>query len=144
MAKLTDKQKKKIIADYILMENYSEVARLNGVSRNTVKTVVQSDKDTAEKCQQKKEENTAAILSHMGKQKDRVCDILDKMLDALDNQEKMKNATLPQIATALGILVDKYGANENRQPYKPGADDEDDPLTKSLKEEAERLNNADQ
>ena len=31
MAKLTDKQKKKIIADYVENQNFSETARINGV-----------------------------------------------------------------------------------------------------------------
>lgn len=114
VAKLTDKQRKKIIADYTQFENYSAVARLHGVSRNTVKSIVLADCKTAEKCRLKKEENTAAILAHMGRQKNRVCGILDKLLEALDDPDKMECATLPQIATALGILVDKYSMDETR------------------------------
>lgn len=36
-ARLTDKQKKKIIADYVEMGSFNAAAKANGVSRNTVK-----------------------------------------------------------------------------------------------------------
>ena len=62
MAKITDRQRKKIIADYVQLENYSAVARLHGVTRNTVKAIVLADKETAEKCRLKKAENTVAVL----------------------------------------------------------------------------------
>ncbi len=68
-ARLTDKQKKKIIADYIQIESYNAVAKMNGVSKDTVKRVVQNCADFAQKAQQKKEENTADILAYMERQK---------------------------------------------------------------------------
>lgn len=36
-ARLTDKQKKKIIADYVQLGSYNATAKVNGVSLNTVK-----------------------------------------------------------------------------------------------------------
>ena len=64
--KLTDKQKKKIIADYISTGNYSETARMNGkISPNTVKAIVNADEEFANKCEQKKEENIKDILDYM-------------------------------------------------------------------------------
>lgn len=52
--KLTDKQKKKIIADYIDNNNYSETARMNGnISPNTVKSIVKGNTDIAKKCEEK-------------------------------------------------------------------------------------------
>ena len=47
MAKhLTDREKKKIIADYAECGNYSQVARKHKVSFDTVKRVVISDPET--------------------------------------------------------------------------------------------------
>ena len=69
MPRLTDKTRKRIIADYVTCGNYSEVARKYGVARNTVKAIVAKDGETAEKCRRKKEQNTADILSHMEMQK---------------------------------------------------------------------------
>ena len=54
--KLTDKEEKKIIADYIETNNYSETGRLNNVSDKTVKRVIdrQDDKEMVKKVEEKK------------------------------------------------------------------------------------------
>ena len=54
MARLTDRQKKKIIADYIQLESYNAAAKINGVSPNTVKNLVTGNADIAQKCELKK------------------------------------------------------------------------------------------
>ena len=41
-ARLTDKQKKKIVADYLELGSYLAVAKKNGVSDSSVKRVVQN------------------------------------------------------------------------------------------------------
>ena len=112
MARISDKQHKKIIALYAECGNYSTVARELGISVSTVKRHCQSDDETAQRVEEKKKENTAAVLQYMEGQKERVCGILDKMLDALETPGKIEAATLPQIATAFGILVDKYSIGE--------------------------------
>lgn len=53
-ARLTDKQKKKIIADYVELGSYNAVAKLHGVSRQTVKNVVTDDAEIGQLLQQKK------------------------------------------------------------------------------------------
>lgn len=111
-ARLTDKQKKKIIADYIQLESYNAAAKMNGVSKDTVKRVIQNCDDFAKKMQQKKEENTADILQYMERQKDNVCEILDICLNELKKPEKYTKAPLQQIATTMAILIDKYTADK--------------------------------
>ena len=64
-ARLTDRQKKKIIADYVQLGSYNAAAKINGVSKDTVKRVIQNCDDFVQKAQQKKEENTADILEYM-------------------------------------------------------------------------------
>lgn len=135
MAKITDRQRKKIIADYVQLENYSAVARLHGVTRNTVKAIVLADKETAEKCRLKKAENTVAVLEHMSRQKDRVCGLLDRLIDAMDDPVKMDCSTLPQLATALGILVDKYTADEARTNGIPQENNIFEVIEESTREE---------
>ncbi len=107
MAQLTDKQRKQIIADYIDTGNYSEAARRNGVSRNAVKAIVQKDEKTAEKLQQKKEQNTIEILEALGEQTHKViafCEAsLDRLLEVLPQAKNVRD-----IATAVGIMIDKY------------------------------------
>ncbi len=115
MAKrLTDKERKKIIADYIDCGNYSAAAKQNGVSRTTVKNIVDADGESCEKLHRKKEQNTADILEYMESRRDAVCGILALYLDALTDPEKIEKATLPQIATSMGILIDKFAAVDRR------------------------------
>lgn len=106
--KLTDKQKKRIIADYIECQNYRETGRRNGVSDNTVRSIVKSSPAISQKLAQKKEENTESILAFMDSQKNKVCKLLGEYLDDLSNPDKRKSATVAQQATVLGILIDKY------------------------------------
>ena len=119
-ARLTDKQKKKIIADYVQLGSYNATAKVNGVSLNTVKKIVQGNADIAEMCNQKKDENTADILAYMDSQKGVVCEIIGKGLAALNDPEKLAEASPAQITTALGTLIDKFTANtEQRQEIHP-------------------------
>ncbi|MDE5577714.1 MAG: helix-turn-helix domain-containing protein [Oscillospiraceae bacterium] len=111
-ARLTDKQKKKIIADYIQFGSYTAVAKLNGVSKDTVKRIVQNCADFAQKAQQKKEENTADVLKYMEHQRDNVCELLDIYLEELKSPEKIEAAGLREIATTMAILIDKYIADK--------------------------------
>ena len=120
-ARLTDKQKKKIIADYIELGSYNAVAQLNGVSRTTVKRIVVNDTEMLQKVQIKKEENTKEILAYMDKQKEQVCSIIDKILNQMSNDVKIASTPLNQLATTMGILIDKFAASElTKGPSKEG------------------------
>lgn len=138
-ARLTDKQKKKIIADYVQIGRYSATAKLNGVSRNTVKAIVIGNAEIANKCQQKKEENTADILDYMESQKNDVCEFLRLAMEQLKNSEKLEKAQLQQIATTMAIVIDKYTA------FGGGSKDEseEDGLSRSLRELGEGLESDD-
>lgn len=107
-ARLTDRQKKKILADYVQTNNYCATAKLNGVSANTVKKIVQTNADIAEKLIRKKEENTADVLTYMESQRDVVCQIIGKGLAVLNDPAKLAEATPSQITTAIGTLIDKW------------------------------------
>jgi hypothetical protein len=107
-ARLTDRQKKKILADYVQTNNYCATAKINGVSANTVKKIVLTNADIAEKLVQKKEENTADVLAYMDSQRDVVCQIIGKGLAVLNDPAKLAEATPSQITTAIGTLIDKW------------------------------------
>ena len=107
-ARLTDKQKKKIIADYVELGSYNAVARKHKVSATTVKNIVQSDRESVGKCEDKKTENSRSIISHMESKRDVVNEIITKGLEVLNSPEKLKEATPNQITTALGTLIDKF------------------------------------
>jgi len=109
--KLTDKQKKKIVADYIENENFSEVARMNGVNASTVKRLIDSgyDKNLQEKARQKKEENTQSTIEYMQTQHATKKRILDKLLKGIElKAEDIDMFTnIKDLATAYGIILDK-------------------------------------
>lgn len=107
--KLTDKQKKKIIADYIDNNNYSETARMNNTTDTTVRRIIRENKDVSEKVEQKKEENSRDMVEYM-KNKDndkkRIVDLCFKALDKkLSNLDMFTN--VKDIATVYGIIMDK-------------------------------------
>ncbi len=120
MAKrLTDKQKKRIIADYVELGSYNAVAKKHHIADSTVKRVVMKDGDTQRKAEQKKAENTADILAFMDGQKDKVCSLLDKYLDAMGDRQKIDRAGIQQLATAMAIVIDKYAVTaQNEQAIK--------------------------
>lgn len=111
MGKLTDKQRKEIIASYVECENYSEVARRFNVSDMTVKRLVEKpeNEDVLEKVEQKREENTQEVLEAMKKRNQKKIVIIDKIFEAMEG--KLKNVdmftNIKDLATAYGIIMDK-------------------------------------
>lgn len=134
MAKrLTDRQKKEIIAEYTQCGSYNATAKKYGISDKTVKRIVEENPDFTKIAEHKKEQNTSDVLAYMETQKDIVCSIIGKGLAVLNDNEKLASATPAQITTALGTLIDKFttvsGINEAKS---------DDPLSKSLEELARK------
>lgn len=116
--KLTDKQKKQMIARYAECENYSQVAREFHVSVTTAKRVIDGDKNTLNKVKQKKEQNTQDMLAYMDAQKGSIQKLLTDIIEAMSDPEKRARATIRDLATAYGIIYDKI------MQSAPKADDE--------------------
>ena len=134
-ARLTDKQKKKIVADYLELGSYRSTAKKNNVADGTVKRIVLECGDFEQKIAQKKEENTTDILAYMESKRGVVCEIIEKGLAALNSAEKLADASPAQITTALGTLIDKWAAVSGG----PADTAKEDELSKSLREMAEEL-----
>lgn len=134
-ARLTDRQKQKILADYVQLGSYNATAKLNGCALNTVKKLVQTNADIAELCNRKKEENTADVLAYMDAHKDLVCSFIGKGLEMLNDPDKLASANLSQITTAMGTLIDKWAMIG----VSPANTVKDDALSQSLREMAEDL-----
>nr|DAF38615.1 MAG TPA: helix-turn-helix domain protein [Caudoviricetes sp.] len=106
-ARLTDKQKKKIVADYLECESYNATAKKNGVCGQTVRRVIEESQGITENLKRKKEENTADILAYMDSRRKQVCDIIEVGLAVLP--EKIQTAkTASEVTTAIGTLIDKW------------------------------------
>ena len=109
MGKLTDKQKKEIIASYVECENYSEVGRKFNISDVAVRNIIKENEETSKKLEQKHEENTEEVLEAMKKRSQRKIQLIDKIFDAMDG--KLNNidmfTNIKDLATAYGIIIDK-------------------------------------
>lgn len=107
--KLTDKQKKKIIADYMENQNYSETGRLNDVSNKTVERLVKNNEEVSNKVKEKKEENTKDILEYMDNIAEKQKKIIDLSLEVLE--QKLSNPDLftniRDVAIVYGTIFDK-------------------------------------
>lgn len=107
-ARLTDKQKKRIIADYVELGSYNAVAKKHGVAVTTVKrTVLGKESETTKKAKHKKDKNTLDMLAYMESRKKKTQDTLDILLEYMSDPEKLAKASLVQLGTVYGILVDK-------------------------------------
>ena len=137
--KLNERQRYEVVADYLECNNYSEVARKYGVSIKTVRRIVAENAQFAQNAQHKKEECAEDVLTHMQKQLGTVNLIIDTYLKRLLDDDMIAKATPSQVTTALGTLIDKYAMLKNHV----GTSLVDDPITKALKDEAERMNNGD-
>lgn len=134
-ARLTDKQKKEIIADYVQLGSYNAVGKKHGIAASTVRKIVLADPESKEKLNRKKEENSADVLAYMDSQKQIVCEIIGKGLMVLNDPEKMKSATPNQITTALGTLIDKWVMVNGSS----GPEAKEDGLSASLRELAKEM-----
>lgn len=133
-ARLTDKLRKKIVADYLDTQSINLSAKRNGVSWDSARKAIEEAGEIEEKLERKKQENTADIIAYMESKRQAVCDIIELGLEVLP--EKIKNArTASEVTTALGTLIDKFTAFGSL----PGDTAKEDDLSKSLREMAEEL-----
>lgn len=120
-ARLTDKQKKNIIADRAAEMSLRQLARKYDVSTTTIYRVLAGNDEVKQLVTQKKKQNTLEMLEYMDSRKGEAQGIIDLYLKKLADPDKLEGATLAQIATALGIVVDKFTkTSEAYSSDKPG------------------------
>lgn len=110
MAKrLTDKERKKILADYIQCQNYREVGRKHKIADITVKRIVGREPDTLQKVAQKAEENTHDTLTYIQQQHEQKRRIASKLLTAIETKAETTDmfTNIRDLTTAYGIIIDK-------------------------------------
>lgn len=107
--RLSPKREIKILADYAELQSAKKVALLNDVSVTTVRNVLKRNPDkTVRMIAEKQHELNESVLSYMDSKKDKVCQFLDQALDEIQKDEKFAKASMVQIATSMGILIDKW------------------------------------
>ena len=114
--KLTDKQRKKIIADYSINQNYCETARINKVSEFTVRRICKNpdNKEITKVIEDKKNQNTRDVLEYMDSIAEDQKKVLKLSLDALI--QKLENPDMftgvKDIAMVYGVIFDKAVKSE--------------------------------
>ena len=107
--KLTDKQKKKIVADYVENQNYLKTANMNGIKAESVRRIVKADNSFVKKSEEKKEKDTKDILEYMDTIKEKQKRIIDLSLQALEDKLESPDmfTNVKDIATVYGVIFDK-------------------------------------
>lgn len=140
MPKLTDRQKKKIIADYVDNGNYSETARMNNTTDTTVRTIIKENKNIAlKKMEQKKEENTQDMLQYLESKKEDKKRVIELCFKALEDKLASPDmfTSIRDIAMVYGIIVDKDLKIKEIEATKSNVED----INKNISNIANLLNN---
>lgn len=140
MPKLTDRQKKKIIADYVDNGNYSETARMNNTTDTTVRTIIKENKNVAlKKMEQKKEENTQDMLQYLESKKEDKKRVIELCFKALEDKLATPDmfTSVRDIAMVYGIIVDKDLKIKEIEATKTNAEN----INKNISNIANLLNN---
>ena len=139
LPKLTDRQKKKIIADYVDNGNYSETARINGVNKSTVQRLISKNQEVQQKAQEKKEENTQDMLQYLESKKEDKKRVIEMCFKALEDKLASPDmfTSVSDIAMVYGIIVDKDLKIKEIEATKNNVED----INKNISNIANLLNN---
>ena len=107
-AHLSDRTKKKIIREYVDGASSRKLAEKYKVSSTTILRVVKSDPKLAQKVAQKKEQNTLDMLAYLDTRTKNAQEFIDLALEAIKDPEKIDRASVQTLATAVGIIIDKF------------------------------------
>lgn len=120
--------------DYIEMKNYSAAGRKNGVSASTVRRAVSENKQLYTVLCDKLGEKRFSIEKYLKGKREMIMEIAEKCLDILNDDDKLRSATVPQLTSAVATIMEKLlPEEESEQEYSS------DPLSESLMELAEGL-----
>nr|DAK79364.1 MAG TPA: hypothetical protein [Caudoviricetes sp.] len=106
--RIEQERRMKILADYTLEGSYRAAARKNGVSPDTVRRIVRENPEMVKVADTQKNARARDLMSYMQGKADTVCEIIGNGLGVLSDPERMQEAKLRDIATMLGILIDKW------------------------------------
>lgn len=113
MAKLTDQQRKQIIAEYALGgTSHRALAAKYGVSPTAIKKVLE-DPESVQKCADKKKENEQSMLDFLNDKKDQAQDLIAKLLSSA--VKDVSTAPLRDKMGAIKILTDVFGGKQEKK-----------------------------
>lgn len=111
MAKLTDRQRKQIIAEYASGDiSQRELAERYQVTQKTISKIL-STEEVRQKVSLKKEENTRSMLEFLDEKKSTAQSLMQKLLKA--SEEDIEKASLRDKMGALKILSEVFAPHKN-------------------------------
>lgn len=96
MIRLSDEDKKQILADYLRLRNYCAVGKLHGLSNYVVKRVV-------DEVLNKQEQPNS---------REKIDRLIDLYVSELANPDRLCDAPLNQVASTLGVIIDKFSKKQ--------------------------------
>ena len=119
-ARIGDRNRKKIILDRVEGMSYRAIAQKYKVSEYAVRKIVKEDPELAQKIAQEKARNARAMVDYLEDRRWQAQEIIGKMLSAMTDEEKLKDSSVRELATAFGILVDKFTENARTEAPNSG------------------------
>ena len=107
--KIDDRTRAALAAALTAGENPKDLAKAFGVSESTVRRIRDNEVDLMELGAKKREIIALTMDEYLEQERERAQTFISKALDYLCSDEKLALAPLNQIATAMGIVIDKWG-----------------------------------
>ena len=107
--KKVDEQTRAMIVAALTVESAENVAKAFHVNPSTVHRIRNSEPMLRELASQKKELAIQSMDVFMERMQTQAQEFVQKALVAISSDAKLEAATLSQIATAMGIVIDKWG-----------------------------------
>ena len=106
MAKLTDKQRKQIIAEYVDGKTQYELAKKYGVSHQAISLILNKDNACKTLLNEKRQENVLSMLAYYDSKKDIAQRLTDKALTAIEG--KIDKSNIKELAGLIKIIRDCF------------------------------------
>lgn len=120
VAKLSDKQRKQIIAEYVSGDGRVSIralAKTYGVSPSSISKIL-GDEKSVQKCTHKKKENEMSMLAFLDSRSVKAQGLIDQVLETLPSD--FEKASMRDKAGLLKILAETFGRkNETQSGTEP-------------------------
>lgn len=112
----SDEEIKKIKSDYKRLKSYKKCAEENSISVYMAKKLINGKKKPKKRVKMKSVCEVAGLQDsagdYMEKKRRDALQFIGKCLDTMSSEEKLANAPINQIASAMGVVMDKFAKKD--------------------------------
>lgn len=112
----SDEEIKKIKSDYKRLKSYKKCAEKNSISVYMAKKLINGKKKPKKRVKMKSVCEDAGLQDsagdYMEKKRRDALQFIGKCLDTMSSEEKLANAPINQIASAMGVVMDKFAKKD--------------------------------